>query len=76
MNDQKVQSIVDDATPAQYFKSPPYRAELFSKDGGWSGVMNAQGVNVLTFKSKPGAVITSIEIAEQIAAKWNKEQQP
>lgn len=33
--------------------------------------MNANGINCLTFKSKPGAVITDYNTAQQIAEKWN-----
>ena len=60
------------ARPATYFAKPPYRAELFSAKTGWAGVMNRDGVNCLTFNDKPGAVITSIENAEKIAAEWNE----
>lgn len=33
--------------------------------------MNAQGVNCLTFPSKPGAVVTDYESAKKIAEVWN-----
>ncbi len=66
---------VEDAVPARFFAHPPYTAELFSKDSAWSGVMNSMGMNVLTFRSKPGAVITSFETAQKIAAKWNSDSQ-
>lgn len=59
------------AQPAKHFANPPYRAELFSEKSGWAGVMNAHGVNCLTFPDKPGAVVTSMENAERIAAQWN-----
>ena len=62
------------ATPAKHFDFPPYRAELFSQRSGWAGVMNANGVNCLTFKSKPGEVVTSMEHAIQIATLWNTHQ--
>lgn len=65
--------LVAEARPAKWFAMPPYRAEWFSHPGGWAGVMNAQGVNCLTFRSKPGAVITSLAVAQEIAERWNKE---
>ena len=65
---------VDDAEPAKYFNLPPYRAELFNEQSGWAGVMNKSGTNCLTFKSKPGAVITDFETACLIAKKWNYEK--
>ena len=61
------------AQPAKYFATPPYRAELFSEKTGWAGVMNAQGLNVLTFPDKPGAVVTDYKTAQSIADEWNKE---
>jgi len=61
------------AVPAKHFAFPPYRAELFNKESGWSGVMNRNGLNVLTFTDMPGCVITSFEHAEEIAARWNQE---
>lgn len=61
------------ATPAQHFAHPPYRAELFNPKSGWSGVMNANGLNVLTFTDKPGAVVTDYQSAQLIAERWNKE---
>ena len=70
--DEQRQRQALDAAPANDFARPPYRAELFSKDSGWSGVMNATGFNCLTFKSKPGAVITDFETAQMIAEHWNK----
>lgn len=63
------------AVPAKYFAIPPYQAELFNPKTGWSGVMNAHGINVLTFPDKPGAVITSFEEAQRIAAQWNREHE-
>ncbi len=63
------------AVPAKYFAVPPYRAELFYDKTGWSGVMNANGFNCLTFEKdgKPtGQTITSLEHAEEIAREWNK----
>ena len=69
---ERRESQAHDAIPAQHFACHPYRAELFSKESGWSGVMNATGFNCLTFKSKPGAVITDFETAQMIAELWNK----
>jgi len=57
---------------AKGFESPPYRAELFSDKSGWSGVMNANGINCLTFPNKPGAVVTSFDHACRIAKEWNE----
>lgn len=61
------------AVPAKHFAIPPYRAELFNPKTGWSGVMNAHGLNVLTFPDNPGAVITSFEDAQRIADEWNAQ---
>ena len=60
------------AVPAKHFAHPPYRAELFCEKSGWAGVMNAHGLNVLTFPEKPGAVVTDYAHAKQIAEQWNK----
>ena len=60
------------ARPAEYFAHGPYRAELINKENGWSGVMNSNGINCLTFTEKPGAVITDYESACRIADEWNK----
>ena len=62
--------------PAKYFDIPPYRAELFSEKSGWSGVMNAHGVNCLTFVKNGtviGTTVTSFERAQKIANDWNKK---
>lgn len=63
---------IEDAVPTKHFAIPPYRAELFSKQSGWAGVMNKNGFNCLTFKSKKGATVTDFETAQAIADKWNK----
>lgn len=65
---------ISDAVPAKHLALPPYRAELFNPMNGWAGVMNRNGANCLTFKSKPGAVITSFQRAEAIADAWNTEK--
>jgi hypothetical protein len=39
---------------------------------GWWGVMNRDGVNCLTFTSKPGAVVTDEANAIRIAKEWNE----
>lgn len=62
---------IQTATPAKHFAKPPYRAELFDAKSKWSGVMNRDGVNCLTFTDKPGSVVTDFESAQQIAADWN-----
>lgn len=59
------------ATPAKHFAVAPYRAELFNVKSQWAGVMNAHGVNCLTFPDKPGAVVTSLAHATRLAAEWN-----
>lgn len=64
------------AVPAEHFAIPPYRAELFNPKTGWSGVMNAHDINVLTFPNRPGVVITSFAEAQRIAAEWNNLTQP
>jgi hypothetical protein len=61
-----------DGVPAKYFAFPPYRAEDLGGDKGWWGVMNRNGLNVLTFPDKPGAVVTSEENAKRLAAEWNE----
>ena len=38
--------------------------------------MNCNGVNCLTFESKPGAVVTDESNAVQIAEDWNKAYAP
>ena len=60
-----------DAKPAEHFAHPPYRAENLGGAMGWWGVMNRDGVNCLTFLSKPGAVVTDEAAARQIAKEWN-----
>jgi len=60
------------AIPNKHFANPPYRAELFCEKSGWSGVMNAQGVNCLTFPNDLGAVVTDYESAKKIAEVWNE----
>ena len=61
------------ALPAKYFAFPPYRAEQIGPT--WWGVMNRNGLNVLTFPAKPGAVVTDEEHAKQIAAEWNETKE-
>ena len=60
------------ARPAPYFAVAPYKAELFSPRTGWSGVMNANKINCLTFADRPGHVITDINTARALAEKWNR----
>jgi len=64
-----------DGLPAKYFAFPPYRAESLGGDRGWWGVMNRNGLNVLTFPDKPGAVVTSEENAKRLAAEWNETKE-
>ena len=63
------------ALPAKYFAFPPYRAESLGGNMGWWGVMNRNGLNVLTFPAKPGAVVTDEQHAKQIAAEWNETKE-
>jgi hypothetical protein len=63
------------ALPAKYFAFSPYRAESLGGDKGWWGVMNRNGLNVLTFPAKPGAVVTDEQHAKQIAAEWNETKE-
>jgi hypothetical protein len=63
------------ALPAKYFAFPPYRAESLGGDMNWWGVMNRNGLNVLTFPDKPGAVVTDEQHAKQIAAEWNETKE-
>jgi len=67
------ENLVSSAVPEKHFALPPYRAELLNTASGWSGVMNANGVNVLTFPQRPGCVVTDIETAQKIAEVWNTE---
>ena len=60
-----------DAKPAEHFAHPPCRAEDLGGGVGWWGVMNRDGVNCLTFTSKPGAVVTDEANAIRIAKAWN-----
>ena len=64
---------VDDAVPSKYFAHPPYRAEQFRSDIDTAGVMNANGINCLTFKSRPGSVLAGFETYKKIAEKWNRK---
>ena len=57
------------ALPAKYFAIGPYRAEQVGPT--WWGVMNANGVNVLTFPDRPGAVVTNEAHAKEIAEYFN-----
>lgn len=57
------------AIPNKHFAIPPYKAVRYSND--FSGIENAQKLNVLTFTDKPGAKFTSYENAVKIAQEWN-----
>lgn len=63
------------AVPAKYFAFPPYRAEDLGGKMKWWGVMNRDGLNVLTLTNKPGAVVTTEERAKQIADEWNETKE-
>lgn len=62
------------ARPSKYCAVGPYRAEQIGP--AWWGVMNKNGVNVLTFVEKPGAVVTDEAHACQIADEWNSRTEP
>ena len=62
--------------PAKYFAVGPYRAESLGGKCGWWGVINKNGVNVLTFADKPGAVVANEAHAKQIADVWNERVEP
>lgn len=63
---------MEDAQPAKYFAKPPYTAHHSGGDNSLWYVSNKDGINCLTFKSKPGAVFTNEQAAKEIADKWNK----
>ena len=50
------------------FEKPPYRVETFPIG---SCVLNADGVNVLSFTCSPGAKFTTAERAQAICDNWN-----
>ncbi len=56
--------------PNKHFAVKPYRAELFAYDN--AGVMNANGINCLTCKLKPGAVLSSYVVCLYLAKLWNE----
>ena len=64
-------SVLMDAQPAEHYGKPPYRAADLGGKMGWWGVMNRNNINVLTFLSKPGAVVTDEANAIRIAKEWN-----
>ncbi len=59
---------VETARPAPCFDIPPYSVKM-TQD--WAYVANANGFNCLTFSDHPGAVLTSLEDAVEIARRWN-----
>ena len=63
-------STIEDAVPAEHFARPPYHVEVMGKDG-WAGVMNRDGFNCLTFKSRPGQTLTDEQTACAICERWN-----
>lgn len=63
-------SMSDGPQPNRHFAIPPYRAEMVGPR--WAGVMNAQGINCLTFMARPGAVISDFETCQAIAKQWNE----
>lgn len=63
------EETVTDAVASPGFNLPPYHVEGFKS--GQHCVINANGFNCLTFRSKPGAVFTSRENAVEIVMRWN-----
>lgn len=63
--------MIDDAQVThESFAISPYHVERFPIG---AAVMNRNGFNCLSFRSKPGAKFCSPEAAQAIADKWNKE---
>lgn len=61
---------IETAIQTPGFALPPYRVESFPIG---STVCNAQGFNCLQFTDKPGAKFTTLEEANAICEKWNRE---
>lgn len=68
MTDLDRARMLDDARITPGFAVPPYSVETYPIG---ACIVNSQGMNVLRFKSKPGAKFTSPEAAELICAQWN-----
>lgn len=66
----EIKKLLEDAVPSKFFNLPPFYVETFTAG---SCVFNKNSVNCLTFKSKPGAIFTSLDEANAIANHWNKE---
>ena len=62
------------ALPTKHFAFPPFTAQPSGGANAWWYVANSQGLNVLTFPEKPGAVFTSGEHAKAIAEAWNMDE--
>jgi hypothetical protein len=65
---------MDEAFVSPGFEAAPYEAKAASdrpSGFGWWMVVNANGINVLSFYSQPGAKFTSEGKAKSIAEKWN-----
>ena len=62
--------IVNDAKPLPGFSSAPYHVEVFPIG---ATICRTDGLNCLTFTSKPGATFTTPDVAQAICDKWNKE---
>ena len=63
--------VIGSAAPAIYFAVPPYAPETFKS--GLACVLNANGINCLTFRDAPGRVLTAPHIAHVIARQWNND---
>ena len=52
----EIKKLLEDAVPSKFFNLPPFYVETFTAG---SCVLNKNGVNCLTFKSKLGAIFAS-----------------
>jgi hypothetical protein len=68
-----VKKDISSAEPSPYFAKPPYTAFAMNdkEPNGLHGIYNAQGINCLRFKDKPGAICTTKENAIALAESWN-----
>lgn len=60
--------------PASYFAKPRYRAVLVNSSLRAACVVNADGVNCLTFMDAPGVTLTDEQTARRIADLWNTHE--
>ena len=64
---------MNDARITDGFEKPPYHVETYPIG---SCVCNADGINVLSFHSKPGAKFTTPQEAQAICDEWNNRRTP